>query len=95
MTFKEFTDSIQHSTPPTTVSIALKALWEDAKGDWDRAHDLAQMDKGIAGAWVHAYLHRKEGDQFNAGYWYRRAGKVFPTVSLAEEWKQMVMSLLT
>ena len=72
MSFEDFAGS---ATPPAGAGPALQALWYDARGDWDRAHELAQQDAGRNGSWVHAYLHRKEGDIMNAGYWYSRAGK--------------------
>lgn len=72
----------------------LLALWWDAKGDWERAHEVAQEVEGRDGAWVHAYLHRKEGDLGNAGYWYRRAGQAVATGDLRDEWERMVMVLL-
>jgi hypothetical protein len=72
----------------------LLALWWDAKGDWSRAHEIAQDIGGADGAWVHAYLHRKEGDTGNAAYWYRRAGRAVGRGDLNEEWEQIVRSLL-
>jgi hypothetical protein len=77
----------------------LLALWWDGRGDWDRAHEVAQeLDDadgaGADGAWVHAYLHRKEGDMGNAAYWYRRAGQPMGSGDLGEEWERMVMALL-
>ena len=66
-----------------------------AKGDWDRAHQCAQADDGAAGAWVHAYLHRKEGDLANAGYWYREAGRPTARGSLEDEWTAITSALLT
>jgi hypothetical protein len=73
---------------------ALLALWWDAKGDWARAHEIAQDVGGADGAWVHAYLHRREGDLSNAGYWYRQAGKRVATGDLRVEWEAMVQELL-
>jgi hypothetical protein len=73
---------------------ALRALWWDAKGDWARAHEIAQDVGGADGAWVHAYLHRREGDLSNAGYWYRQAGKRVATGDLRVEWEAMVRELL-
>lgn len=73
---------------------ALLALWWDAKGDWARAHEIAQDVDGADGAWVHAYLHRKEGDVSNAGYWYRQAGRRVATGDLRVEWEAMVRELL-
>ncbi len=73
---------------------ALLALWFDRRGDWDRAHEVAQAIEGREGAWVHAYLHRKEGDAANAGYWYRWAGQPVAEGSLMAEWEAMVLKLL-
>jgi hypothetical protein len=77
------------------VRPALQALWHQAKGDWDTAHGIAQEQDDQAGAWVHAHLHRAEGDAANAGYWYRRAQKPLPTSSLDEEWDAIAMALLS
>jgi hypothetical protein len=79
---------------PEGLKLALQALWWDAKGDWDRAHALAQADEGGVGDWVHAYLHRKEGDAGNAAYWYRRAGKPASRAPLAQEWAAIASALL-
>jgi len=94
MNFEEFRRSMTADRPPEDLSLALAALWWDAKGDWGKAHEWAQQDEGAAGAWVHAYLHRKEGDLSNAGYWYRRAGRPQANVSLDEEWAGIVTSLI-
>ena len=72
----------------------LLALWWVGKGDWGRSHEIAQEVEGRDGAWVHAYLHREEGDADNAGYWYRRAGRQVATGELRVEWEQIVMELL-
>jgi hypothetical protein len=72
----------------------LEALWYDGKDNWDRAHEIAQDITTDDGSWIHAYLHRKEGDHGNAAYWYRRAGRSMPQVSLGEEWKQIAQALL-
>jgi hypothetical protein len=80
--------------PPTGVSLPLQALWWDAKGDWDRAHQCAQADDGADGAAVHAYLHRKEPDAANARYWYNRAGRTPAGGSLEDEWSQLVAELM-
>ena len=74
MTFDHFRQSLTDAEPPAGITLALAGLWWDAKGDWKRAHESAQQDEGPEGSWVHAYLHRKEGDAPNARYWYRRAG---------------------
>jgi hypothetical protein len=94
VTLLEFRDSLLRDEPPRDLNRALAALWWDAKGDWTRAHDSAQQDEGPAGAWVHGYLHRKEGDASNAGYWYQRAGKTPAQRSLEEEWLDITESLL-
>ena len=94
MTCEEFRTSLSRAEPPSGVDLALTGLWWDAKGNWDKAHDSAQQDEGPAGAWVHAYLHRKEGDTSNAGYWYRQAGRSPSQVTLAEEWVEIATALL-
>ena len=94
MTLSEFKKSVQHSDPPGNLSILLQALWFDAKGNWDTAHQLAQEDETSEGSWIHAYLHRKEGDLGNAGYWYHRAGQPVCNKSLSEEWEEIAAVLL-
>jgi DNA polymerase III delta prime subunit len=79
---------------PPAAHKALQALWHDAHGEWDRAHELAQAAADANGDWVHAYLHRKEGDESNAGYWYRRAGRSRPSESLEEELREITSALL-
>jgi hypothetical protein len=91
---KVFTDSLAEPAPPAGLSRALRALWHDAKGDWDAAHEEAQAQEDRTGSWIHAYLHRKEGDAGNAAYWYRRAGKPVCTQSLEAEWQSLVDALL-
>jgi hypothetical protein len=76
------------------LSAPLAALWWDARGDWDKAHEAAQADSGAEAAWVHGYLHRKEGDLANADYWYRRAGRKRPSVALEDEWRMVAAALL-
>jgi hypothetical protein len=73
---------------------ALLALWWDARGNWEKAHEVAQDVAGPDGAWVHAYLHRKEGDVGNAAYWYRRAGRVVATGDSGVEWEGIVEEML-
>ena len=76
LTLDDFRKSIEEEEePPANASIALQALWWAGKADWQKAHELAQSDSGSHASWVHAYLHRQEGDEGNAGYWYSRAGK--------------------
>ena len=94
MTLQEFRESLSEPAPPTPENLALAGLWWDAKGDWTRAHESAQQDEGPAGAWVHAYLHRKEGDTSNAGYWYSRAGKKPSSASFEIEWDEIAGALL-
>ncbi|HEV2276371.1 MAG TPA: hypothetical protein VGR96_19520 [Acidobacteriaceae bacterium] len=98
MTLEQFLLSLEDPQPPPGLAPLLAALWWDGKGDWDRGHEIAQEegDRGNAraAAWVHAYLHRKEGDAANAGYWYRRAGQPQPKGPLEEEWRQIAGALL-
>ena len=95
MTLDEFKASTSLTTPPKGLNKLLKALWFDGHGDWDQAHDLADSISTNDAAWVHAYLHRKEGDIWNADYWYRRASRSRPNVSLEEEWENLVKYFLT
>ena len=94
MDLDAFRASVAAPTPPESLSLALKALWLDAHGDWDGAHEAAQADEGGDGDWVHAYLHRKEGDAGNAAYWYRRARRPVCSASLAQEWDEIAQNLL-
>ena len=93
MTLDDFLATLNSPAPPA-VSPALLALWHDGKGEWERSHEVAQDIDDATGSWVHAYLHRKEGDLGNAGYWYRRAGKPVAAGSLDEEWRAIVAALL-
>ncbi len=94
MTLDEFRETLRDEKPPAGLSLALAGLWWDAKGSWAQAHESAQQDEGPAGSWVHAYLHRKEGDASNAGYWYRRAHKPHSQLSLEQEWEEIAKALL-
>jgi hypothetical protein len=94
MTLDEFRATLEDQSAPPGISTALQAMWEDAKGDWSRAHAIAQDIDDNAGSWIHAYLHRKEGDLGNAGYWYRRAGQPIAHDTLNEEWDRIVLHLL-
>ena len=89
MTVEEFLE-----TEAEKFDGALLALWWDGKGDWEKAHEIAQDVAGADGAWVHAYLHRKEGDVGNAGYWYRRAGRDVARGDSGAEWVAMVTEML-
>lgn len=93
MTLEQFRESLTASSPPVDLGLALAGLWWDAKGDWTRAHESAQQDEGPAGSWVHAYLHRKEGDASNAAYWYSRCGRRPSPATLEEEWEEIVLAL--
>jgi hypothetical protein len=94
MTLDEFQQSLTATEPPAELTLALAGLWWDGKGDWTRAHESAQQDEGRDGSWVHAYLHRKEGDQGNATYWYSRAGKPVCREPLGAEWDSIVTHLI-
>ncbi|MEJ7766715.1 MAG: hypothetical protein WKF89_02815 [Chitinophagaceae bacterium] len=94
MTYEQFTASLVTDTPPNGLSNYLQSLWFDAKNDWHRSHEIAQDIHDKNGSWIHAYLHRKEGDLSNAGYWYRKAGKPMPAYSLNKELEEMVTALL-
>ena len=94
MNLAEFRRSLAAPAPPAGLGPALEALWHDARGDFDRAHQLAQDDEGGRGDWVHAYLHRKQGDSGNAAYWYRRAGRPFCRDALDAEWEAIAGALL-
>jgi hypothetical protein len=94
MDLASFTRSLTAEAPPTGFSHALAALWWDAKGDWQKAHECAQAQDDSIGAWVHGYLHRREGDAGNAAYWYRRAGKPVASAALDAERAAIIESLL-
>jgi hypothetical protein len=94
MTVQEFKTSLRQTEPPDGMAPLLHALWHDGKGNWDASHNIAQDIHSIDGSWIHAYLHRKEGDPGNAAYWYRKAGKPFPTTSLEIEWDSLVTDFL-
>ena len=94
MDLSAFKQCLDQDAPPAGLGPALAALWYEAKGDWHQAHRLAQTQKDADGAWVHAYLHRVEGNLSNAGYWYRRAGKAQSSASLKREWDEIAGALL-
>ena len=94
MTYPEFIASLQEPIALEFNSKALQSLWLDGCGDWEGAHEIAQELSGIAGSWIHAYLHRKEGDLWNARYWYDRAGKTYPQYNLTEEYEILVRHFL-
>ena len=90
MTIEAFKESLSSEKVPTGLSVHLQALWYDAKGDWDKAHGLIDSLPDKDSAYLHAYLHRKEGDMGNAGYWYNKAGKLFSSKTLEEEWEELL-----
>jgi len=92
--YQHFQETLQGEHPPHEWPDGLKAMWFDAKGNWNASHDIAQDMHTNMGSWIHAYLHRKEGDEWNAGYWYRRANKVFPKNTQEEELKDIVEDIL-
>ncbi|MBV7331859.1 hypothetical protein KFU94_27245 [Chloroflexi bacterium TSY] len=94
MTLQEFKDSLKENNPPAGCSRAIHALWEAGRGNWDASHEVTQEPGDPDVDWVHAYLHREEGDLSNAGYWYRRAGRTMSKKSLAEEWDDIATELL-
>jgi hypothetical protein len=94
MNFATFEQSLSGDAPPGGLSPLLTALWHERKGDWTRAHEIAQDIDGRDAAWVHAYLHRREGDLPNAAYWYRHAGKPVENGDMDREWRVIVGALL-
>jgi hypothetical protein len=95
MTHDDFKTSLAEASPPADLAPAVVALWHDAKGNWTLAHEVAQEIDDEVGAWVHAYLHRKEGDAGNAAYWYRRAGQPIARGPLDDEREAIVTALLS
>ena len=94
MNLSLFKNSLSANEPPQTASVYLKALWQDAKGNWEKAHEIIQDLPDKNAAWIHAYLHRKEGDISNADYWYRQAGKKRPPNAIDKEWEDIVIALI-
>lgn len=94
MKFEAFKTSLQSQEPPQGITASLAALWYAGKGDWEQAHNIAQDIPTKEGSWVHAYLHRVEGDEWNANYWYNRAGRSNPGGKTEAEWQHIVASLL-
>src|SRR5262245_23130898 len=96
MTFNEFEMSLQQTQVPSGLTPYLTALWHEKRNDWNAAHETVQEIEDSTASWIHAYLHRREGDESNARYWYGRAGKPFPqAMSLDDEWASIVKSLLS
>ncbi|MGF1594161.1 MAG: hypothetical protein ACFCUW_12815 [Kiloniellaceae bacterium] len=94
MDLERFRASLGDPAPPEGLPPLLRALWHAGRDDWDTAHRIAQEDDTAEGAWVHAHLHRVEGDESNAGYWYRRAGRPHSAATLEAEWTEIVQALL-
>lgn len=94
MNVADFIASLDGAAPAPGLNAPLAGLWWAAKGDWDQAHKIVQDESSREGAWVHAYLHRVEGDLGNAGYWYRQAGQVAAEDSLEAEWERIAATLL-
>ena len=94
MTPASLAASVSSAAPPDGLAPTVQALWWAAKGEWDKAHKIVQDDESREAAWVHAYLHRVEGDLPNAGYWYRTAGKPVEKGALEAEWAAIAAALL-
>ena len=94
MTPAAFRRTLRHAVPPKAVAPELAAMWWAKKGDWEQAHRIVMDAHSQAAAWVHAYLHRVEGDDGNARYWYTQARRAFSKLSLDEEWDEIVDALL-
>lgn len=93
--YDQFIKSLADRNPPKQLPVPLQALWYEANGDWDKAHRLVQKNASLEASWVHAYLHRKQGDNINAGYWYSKAEHPFPDLSLDDEWQRISKTLLS
>ena len=96
MNFEDFLNSLSASAPPAGSSVYLRSLWYDGKGDWEKSHTIIQDVPDKTASWIHAYLHRKEGDDGNAGYWYSRAGRAMPAkgITLEAEWADIARELI-
>jgi hypothetical protein len=90
----DFKASLSGAAPAPNLDAPLAGLWWTARGEWDQAHKIVQDEPSADAAWVHAHLHRVEGDLGNAGYWYRRAGKPVASGALEAEWEEIVQALL-
>ena len=93
--YEAFKNALRDSEPPAPWNPAFQALWWDANGNWEQSHAIAQDLETSWGKWLHAYLHRKEGDNWNARYWYRQAGVAEPNQTLEEEFISLLESLLS
>lgn len=93
--YQNFKLTLEDNRPPKDWPEALMAVWFAKKDDWEASHNIAQEMKDDLGSWIHAYLHRQEGDEFNAGYWYRRAGRAYPKKSLQEELQEITEYIIS
>jgi hypothetical protein len=94
MQFEEYANSLNSNYPPENINQFAQAMWYDAKGDWEKAHNIVQDIENKTAYRIHAYLHRKEGDSGNAGYWYNKASTKLPDYSLEKEWEEIVKAVL-
>lgn len=94
MNYETFVGSVHRERPPDRMPRTLASLWWDKKGNWDKAHAIAQDISTVQGSAVHAYLHREEGVLWNADHWYRRAGRQRPEIPLEQEWEALVREML-
>lgn len=94
MTLREFKNFVEKGQKPEELNPYLEAMFEDAAGNWEQAHEIAQHCGDMYGNWIHAYLHRKEGDHWNAKYWYSNAGKSMPNYSIEREWEEITEEIL-
>lgn len=94
MNYEEFIASLKKPLPPAEINDYLKSLWFEKNGSWEKSHNIAQDIETETGSRIHGYLHRREGDNGNARYWYNRAGRPFPSVSMDKEWEEMVKEFL-
>ena len=94
MTINQYLASLAKDSPPKGISPYLKALWLERRGDWKQAHEIVQEIDDSTAAWLHAYIHRREGDQNNAAYWYAQANKPVSQATLDDEWTEIVEALL-
>ena len=94
MNFENFRASLSGVAPPAEATVYLQSLWYDGKGEWETSHNIIQDVEDKTASWIHAYLHRKEGDIWNANYWYAKAGRRMPGYGLDREWEEIVRELL-
>lgn len=94
MNLHEFKKSLTLEKPPAGIEKELVALWYETKGSWEKAHNIVQARSNTSAAWVHAFLHRKEGDLANASFWYASAGRRMPELPVVVEWEEIVKELL-